>query len=226
MARLSRQSESQPDVSFRRTLFVAAFVAFWMLGISARLVYLQVSQHDGLVARAHKQQQEEIETSPTRGPVLDRMERELARTIDTTSVFVAPDEFNKNEARAMDEISCTADELSSVLNLDHKTLVNQILDARESGRRFLWVARRIAPDQAQTIETMDLAAVHTRKEPKRFYPNGSLAAHVLGFVGLDGNGLGGIEQVYNEKIRREGGYRDRSRSAYWRHFGVGECADF
>ncbi len=205
MARLSRQSESQPDVSFRRTLFVAAFVAFWMFGISARLVYLQVSQHDDLVTRAHKQQQEAIETSPTRGPLLDRMERELARTVATTSVFVAPDEFNKNEARAMDEISCTADALSSVLNLDHKTLVNQLLDARESGRRFLWVARRITPDQAQTIETMDLAAVHTRKEPKRFYPNGSLAAHVLGFVGLDGNGLGGIEQVYNEKITGEPG---------------------
>jgi len=200
MPRLSRQSESQPDVSFRRTLFVAAFVAFWMLGISARLVYLQVSKHDTLVARAHKQQQEAVETSPTRGPVLDRQERELARTIDTTSVFIAPDEFNKNETRAMEEIGCTANVLSSVLSLDQRTLVNQILEAKESGRRFLWIARRIAPDQAQTLETMDLAGVHTRKEPKRFYPNGSLAANVLGFVGLDGNGLAGIEQVYNERI--------------------------
>jgi cell division protein FtsI (penicillin-binding protein 3) len=205
MARLSRQSELQPDVSFRRTLFVAAFVAFWMLGISARLVYLQVSKHDTLVARAHKQQQEAVETSPTRGPVLDRHERELARTIDTTSVFIAPDEFNKNETRAMEEIGCTADVLSSVLSLDQRTLVNQILEAKESGRRFLWIARRIAPDKAQTLETMDLAGVHTRKEPKRFYPNGSLAANVLGFVGLDGNGLAGIEQVYNKKITGEPG---------------------
>ena len=55
------------------------------------------------------------------------------------------------------------------------------------------------------LETMDLAGVHTRKEPKRFYPNGSLAANVLGFVGLDGNGLAGIEQVYNEKITGEPG---------------------
>jgi cell division protein FtsI (penicillin-binding protein 3) len=205
MARLSRQSELQPDVSFRRTLFVAAFVAFWMLGISARLVYLQVSKHDTLVARAHKQQQEAVETSPTRGPVLDRHERELARTIDTTSVFIAPDEFNKNETRAMEEIGCTADVLSSVLSLDQRTLFNQIVEAKESGRRFLWIARRIAPDKAQTLETMDLAGVHTRKEPKRFYPNGSLAANVLGFVGLDGNGLAGIEQVYNKKITGEPG---------------------
>jgi cell division protein FtsI (penicillin-binding protein 3) len=205
MARLSRQSEAQPDVSFRRTLFVAAFVVFWMLGISARLLYLQVSQHDELVERAHKQQQDVVETIPSRGRVLDRQERELARTIDTTSVFIAPDEFNKNETQAMEEISCTADVLSSVLRLDQGTLVNQILDAKESGRRFLWVARRVGPDQAQLLGTMDLAGVHTRKEPKRFYPNGSLAANVLGFVGLDGNGLAGIEQVYNEKITGEPG---------------------
>jgi cell division protein FtsI (penicillin-binding protein 3) len=205
MARLKRKTESQPDVSTRRTLFVAAFVAFWMLGISARLVYLQVSKHDKLVARAHKQQQEAIETSPTRGLLLDRQERELARTIDTTSVFIAPDEFDKNEDRAVEEIGCTAGILSSVLNLDRRTLVNQILEAKESGKRFLWIARRIAPDQAQMLEKMDVAGLHTRKEPKRFYPNGSLAANVLGYVGLDGNGLAGIEQVYNQKIIGEPG---------------------
>lgn len=209
MARLSRQSESQPDVSIRRTIFVAAFVAFWMLGISARLVYLQVSKHDKLVARAHQQQQDAIETSPTRGPVLDRQERELARTIDTTSVFIAPDEFKKDkkdtEAQIINAIDCTADSLSSLLGLDKKTVFNQISEARNSGRRFLWVARRIAPDKAQVLESLDLAGVHTRKEPKRFYPNGSLAANVLGFVGLDGNGLAGIEQVYNEKITGEPG---------------------
>lgn len=209
MARLSRQSESQPDVSIRRTLFVAAFVAFWMLGISARLVYLQVSKHDKLVARAHQQQQEAIQTSPTRGPVLDRQERELARTIDTTSVFIAPDEFKKDkkdtEAQIINAIACTAHSLSSLLGLDKKTIFNQISEARASGRRFLWIARRIAPDKAQVLESLDLAGVHTRKEPKRFYPNGSLAANVLGFVGLDGNGLAGIEQVYNEKITGEPG---------------------
>lgn len=205
MARLSRQAESQPDVSTRRTLFVAAFVTFWMLGISARLIYLQVSNHDTLVARAHKQQQEAIETSPTRGPLLDREERELARTIDTTSVFIAPDEFDKNENQAVAEIGCTAEILSSVLGRTQKDLFNQIMEARSSGRRFLWIARRIAPEQAQLLETIDLAGVHTRKEPRRFYPNGPLAAHLLGYVGLDGNGLAGIEQVYNERISGEPG---------------------
>ncbi|HYU98303.1 MAG TPA: penicillin-binding transpeptidase domain-containing protein [Pyrinomonadaceae bacterium] len=209
MARLSRQTKSQPDVSIRRTLFVAAFVAFWMLGISARLVHLQVTRHDKLVARARQQQQDAIETSPARGPVLDREERELARTIDTTSVSVAPDEFKKHnedtDAQVTASIESTAKALSSVLGLNQKAVLDQINEAKNSGRRFVWIARRIDPEKAELLEKMELAGVHTRKEPKRFYPNGSLAANVLGFVGLDGNGLAGIEQVYNEKIVGEPG---------------------
>jgi cell division protein FtsI (penicillin-binding protein 3) len=204
-ARRSAQSEPPPDVSIRRTLCIAAFVVFWMLGISARLVYLQVSQHDTLVERAHKQQQDAVETSPTRGPLLDRQERELARTIDTTSVFIAPDEFNKDDAQALNEIDCTTVQLSSVLGLDQKDLSSQIVDARKNGRRFLWAARRIAPEQAHALEAKELMGVHSRKEQKRFYPNGSLAANVLGFVGVDGDGLAGIEQTFNEKIIGEPG---------------------
>ena len=64
LARRSAQSQTQPDVSIRRTLFVAAFVVFWMLAISARLVYLQVSEHDKLVERAQQQQQDSVESSP------------------------------------------------------------------------------------------------------------------------------------------------------------------
>jgi cell division protein FtsI (penicillin-binding protein 3) len=209
MARLSRQTKSQPDVSIRRTLFVAAFVAFWMVGISARLVHLQVTRHEKLVARARQQQQDAIETSAARGPVLDREERELARTIDTTSVSVAPDEFKQNkedtDAQVNASIESTAQGLSSVLALNKKAVFDQINEAKNSGRRFIWIARRIDPEKAELLEKMELAGVHTRKEPKRFYPNGSLAANVLGFVGLDGNGLAGIEQVYNEKIVGEPG---------------------
>ena len=209
MARLSRQTEPQPDLSIRRTMFVAAFVVFWILGISARLVYLQVSKHEKLVARAHQQQQDAIPLNPSRGGLLDRQERELARTIDTTSVFIAPDEFRRDnkdtDAQIQATIDCTAENLAAVLGLEKQSVVAQISDARNNGRRFIWLARRIEPDKAQQLEALNLIGVHTRKEPKRFYPNGSLAANVLGFVGLDGNGLAGIEQVYNEKIVGEPG---------------------
>jgi cell division protein FtsI (penicillin-binding protein 3) len=104
-----------------------------------------------------------------------------------------------------EKLECVASLLSPVLNLNQKALFNQLSEANGKGRRFLWIARRIEPDQANQIEAMKLPGIRLRKEPKRYYPNGSLAAHVLGFVGLDGIGLAGIEQVYNEKITGEPG---------------------
>jgi cell division protein FtsI (penicillin-binding protein 3) len=206
LARRPARAQSQPDVSIRRTLFVAAFVVFWMLGISARLVYLQVSKHEKLVARAQQQQQEAVPTTPQRGPVLDRQGRELARSIDTPSVFIAPEEFDKKtQEQTAAEIECTASALASVLGQEQDQLFKKIVEARKSGSRFIWLARRLPPDQAAQIEAMHLTGVHMRKEPKRFYPNGPLAANILGFVGLDGNGLAGVEQVYNERITGEPG---------------------
>ena len=210
-----RTTQSDSDLSIRRTLFVAAFVVFWMLAISARLVYLQVSSHESLVDKAQRQQQSAIETAPARGLLLDRQGRELARSVDTTSISFDPGELDSKPlkrgepeptafARA-ERLECTADLLSSVLKLDQKTLLSQMTEAKDKGRRFLWIARRIELDQARQIEEMGLPGIRLIKEPKRYYPNGSLAAHVLGFVGLDGIGLAGIEQVYNDKITGEPG---------------------
>jgi cell division protein FtsI (penicillin-binding protein 3) len=219
LTRRSAQSEAQPDPLIRRTLFVAAFVVFWMVGISARLVYLQVSSHEKLVERAQNQQQQAIETGAQRGALLDRRERELARSIDTTSIFIAPDEFDgKTEAETNGAIDCTASSLSSILGIPAREFTTKINEARRDGRRFIWAARRLTAEQALAIAAIDLPGVHLKKEQKRFYPNGSLAANVLGFVGLDGKGLGGIEQVYNEKIIGEPGKlfieKDRRGKAY------------
>lgn len=199
-ARLSAESKTRPDGSIRRALFVAAFIVCWMLAISVRLVYLQISDHDRLVGRAQRQQQFALETGPERGQLLDRHHRELARSIQTASIFVDPAELE-----TPGDIACVGSRVASVLELDEKSLVSQLAQAKDGGRRFLWLARRLSADQAAKIRSFGLPGVHFRNEPKRFYPNGSLAAHALGFVGLDGAGLGGVEQVYNEKISGEPG---------------------
>ena len=72
LGRLSAESKTRPDASIRRALFVAAFIVFWMMAISARLVYLQVTQHEALEERARNQQQQAIETTAQRGTLLDR----------------------------------------------------------------------------------------------------------------------------------------------------------
>src|SRR5262249_10853881 len=138
--------------------------------------------------------------------VLDRNGNELARSIDTDSVFVAPDELTKADAPATPEqAECTAEILSSLLTLKKEALVAQLNEAVKNNRRFIWIARRLPAEIGARVMAQKLPGVYVQHEPKRFYPNGSLAAHVLGFVGTDNIGLGGIEKVYNQKITGETG---------------------
>ncbi|HJU91713.1 MAG TPA: penicillin-binding transpeptidase domain-containing protein [Pyrinomonadaceae bacterium] len=199
MGRLVARSKSRPDVSPGRALFVAAFIGFWMLLVCFRLVHLQFSQHEGLANRARQQQQNSIETTPQRGELLDRQERQLARSIQTVSLFLDPD--------GLDEATLdrNAQQLAQSLGLKHADLAKEFREAHAEKRRFIWIARRLDADHANKIVAMNLPGVHSQLEPKRYYPNGPLAAHILGYVGLDGKGLGGVEQFYNTKIAGEPG---------------------
>ncbi|HEY2963028.1 MAG TPA: penicillin-binding transpeptidase domain-containing protein [Pyrinomonadaceae bacterium] len=199
LARLVAQSKSRPDVSLSRALFVAAFIGFWMLVVCARLVYLQFSQYDNLANRARQQQQNSIDTAPQRGELLDRQGSQLARSVQTVSLFLDPDGLD------VGQLDCTAQQLSQSLGMKYKDLLAQFHEAQEAKRRFVWIARRLDADQANKIVELNLPGLQSVLEPKRYYPNGSLAAHVLGYVGLDGDGLGGLEGSYNAKISGEPG---------------------
>jgi cell division protein FtsI (penicillin-binding protein 3) len=181
----------------RRAMFVALGLVAWMVIVGARLAQLQITQHDELSARAKNQQLGTVETSPTRGLLLDRQGRELARSVDTESFFADP--------REIENINETARKISSVTNQNTEELIAKIREAKDSNKKFIWLMRRIGLDTATRLDAMALDGVYSRKEPKRYYPNDGLAAHVLGFVGTDEIGLGGVEQFYNEKIRGEAG---------------------
>lgn len=189
--------DRRPADSHRRALFVTVALVAWMLAVGARLVQLQVGQHEQLAARAKNQQLGAIETSPTRGQVLDRQGRELARSIDTESFFADPREIlNVND---------TARRIAAVTGQDREELTTRLREAKDSNKKFIWLIRRLDLPSATKLDAMNLDGVYSRKEPKRYYPNDGLAAHVLGFVGTDEIGLSGIEQFYNEKIRGESG---------------------
>ena len=181
----------------RRAMFVALGLVAWMVIVGARLAQLQITEHDELSARAKNQQLGTVETSPTRGLLLDRQGRELARSVDTESFFADP--------REIENINETARKISSVTNQNTEELIAKIREAKDSNKKFIWLMRRIGLDTATRLDAMALDGVYSRKEPKRYYPNDGLAAHVLGFVGTDEIGLGGVEQFYNEKIRGEAG---------------------
>jgi cell division protein FtsI (penicillin-binding protein 3) len=194
----------------RRALFIAIGLVIWMLAIGARLVQLQVNQHEELASRARSQQVGAFETSPSRGQLLDRQGRELARSIDTESFFADPREILNADN--------TAGRIAAVTGQDRTELAGRLSEAKETNKKFVWIVRRLDIQSASKLDQLNLDGIYSRKEPKRYYPNDSLAAHVLGFVGTDEIGLSGVEEYYNEKIRGEGGKvfleRDRDRRAF------------
>src|SRR6185436_3031623 len=202
--------DRHPADSHRRVWYIGFVLVVWMMAVGARLVQLQIGQHQQLSARARNQQLGAIETSPTRGQVLDRQGRELARSLDTESFYADP--------REILNVSETARRISAITGQNREDLAARLSEAKESNKKFIWLIRRLDLQSATKLDQMNLDGVYSRKEPKRYYPNDSLAAHVLGFVGTDEIGLGGVEQYYNEKIRGESGKVyvevDRERRAF------------
>ncbi|MCA1633586.1 MAG: transpeptidase family protein [Acidobacteria bacterium] len=195
--RYGSERTQRPDVSRRRALVVAVFLCAWMVVVGARLAYLQTSQHDWLTRRARAQQLNVEPLAPTRGLILDRQGRELARSVDTDSFFAAPGEIeNTDEA---------ASALARVLGADALSLSTRLRQAKESRRSFVWLARKVSEEQGRAVRELKLKGIYSMQEPQRRYPNGGLAAHVLGFVGLDDRGLAGVEQVYNATLSGEAG---------------------
>ena len=212
--RSNARNRPRPDTSRRRARFVVLTLLLWMLVIGGRLVYLQVISHDGLAERARSQQQTLTETNAPRGMILDRQGVELARSLEVDSFFAVPAEIA--DARE------AARQLAPLFNADRDALAAKIDEARRAGRKFVWLAREVEPEQAERAKALALAGVHTIKEPKRYYPNGALAAHVLGFVGLDDKGLGGVEGFYNASLKGEGGEVAVTRDARRTAFGSSE----
>ena len=188
----------------RRVRFVWVSIAFcvWVAIIALRLTWLQIIQHDHYVKTAAKQQQRGFEISPRRGVLYDRDLRELAMTVLVDSIYAVPTEIgdNRPEDAAM---------LAKIVHTDPQdnfTTQNRIEARFDASRNFAWVARKVSPETAERIKELNLKGVYVQKEFKRFYPNDDLAAHVLGYVGTDDEGLGGLEREFDEELHGEPGH--------------------
>ena len=180
-----------------RVLLVASIFLFWVALISVRLVWLQVVRHPEFVERAARQQQRTITVSPRRGILYDRTLHELAMTVSVDSIYAVPGEIE--EARR----PLVAAALARVLHtdpIDTFTAPQQILARINSSRYFTWVARKQDPKVIAQVKALGLKGVYFQKEFKRFYPENDIAAQVLGYVGTDDNGLGGVEQKFDAQL--------------------------
>jgi cell division protein FtsI (penicillin-binding protein 3) len=172
----------------KRLYILAGFLLFWFLIICGRLVWLQVVNYGDYTQRAAKQQQRSIEVSPVRGNIYDRRGNELAMTVSVDSVFAVPSE--------VPDIHSAAQVLGRVLKADSSEIESRM----KASRAFAWVARKIDNATNARIRALNLKGIYFQKESKRFYPKGELAAQVLGYVGLDDEGLGGVEREFQSKL--------------------------
>lgn len=193
-------------VRLGRVRFLALLLLFWASVVVARLGQLQLAEGSHYRARAQRQQERRIEVSPLRGSIFDRAGRPLAVSVDVSSVYAIPDDV-KDAAQ-------TARVLARHLDVAEPVILARLTQKRG----FVWIARKIDQPTATAIRQAKIPGIHLVAETKRFYPKGSLAAGVLGFVGLDDKGLAGLEHFYDSTIRGKPGeviaLTDARRSTY------------
>jgi cell division protein FtsI (penicillin-binding protein 3) len=182
-----------PPGAARRLFIFAGILCLWIVAIVFRLLYLQLFEYGDFVKQASRQQQRSIEVSPRRGVIYDRNGKELAMTVSVDSVFAVPSEI-PDQAN-------TAALLARIL----KTEPQEILARFKSSHAFSWIGRKLDNDTAARIRDLNLKGIYFQKESKRFYPKRELAAQALGYVGLDDEGLGGLERSFDSPMRGKPG---------------------
>lgn len=156
-----------------------------------RLVTLQVLRAEELSVRADRQHQKTVSLEGPRGTIVDRHGKVLAMNMEVPSVFGIPTTLG-NPAKA-------ARQLSSVLSVKVAELEKKL----QQDRSFVWLARKVDPEQGRRLDRLSLDGIGVVMEGRRFYPKGPLLSHVLGFAGMDGDGLEGVEHRYETDLRGE-----------------------
>ncbi len=156
-----------------------------------RLVTLQVLQAAELTARADRQHQKSVTLEGARGTVMDRHGKVLAMNMEVPSVFGVP--------ASLDNPSRAARTLSPVLHVKRDEIEKKL----RQDKHFVWLARKVEPEQGRRLEQLSIDGIGMVMEGRRLYPKGPLLAHVLGFAGIDGLGLEGLERRYESQLHGE-----------------------
>lgn len=189
---------------WRHRVLTLVLAAGWIV-LAGRLVEIQLLHRRNHSDRAQRQQVLE-ETIPARpGDILDRHGRLLAVATRADSLYVDPS--------ALEAPADVADRIAPLLGLDARQLRERF--ERAADRRFLWVKRRLSPREVEDVRALELppGCWGFRQEYRRHYPQGALAAHVLGLRDADGVGRGGVEQWCDARLRGRDGRRRLLRDA-------------
>src|ERR1700674_3708149 len=182
----------------RRLTILAALLLVWGAAIFAKLFSLQVLHHQEYVRLARNRQELDLEIPAPRGTIFDRHGQPLAMSVPTESVYVNP--------LKVPDLGVASQILALVLHLDQPELYGKMTWAYENRRGFLWVKRKIGFDEGQSLRQLGLEWIEIQSESQRHYPNGTLAAQVLGSVDFQEKGNAGIEKALDADLRGRPGH--------------------
>lgn len=180
----------------KRLIFVlfAGLFIFFVIGL--RLAYVQFALGDDLTDKAKDLWSRNIPFEPERGKIIDRNGEALAENKSAPTVYVVPRQIENPEE--------AAEQLSAVLNMSEEKAYSHVTK-KQSIERIHPEGRKISFEKAEEVRSLGIKGVYIAEDSKRHYPFGKSLAHVLGFAGIDNQGLMGLEAYYDEELSGEQG---------------------
>jgi len=214
MRMIVQEKSFLPGAPRKKVKFILLFILLWICLIIARLIDLQVVEHKKLKTEVIEQSQDLIKVLPTRGNIYDRNGKILARSLPAASVFFSPVKEEPLEKQIKNIY-----QLKNILNLGESEL-KKITLSLEKRKRFTWIKRKIPLEVAEKIKKLNLPGIYLIEENRRYYPQGTLACHLLGGVNIDDAGMAGVEYYYNNELRGEEGEKLIMRDARRKEFFI------
>ncbi len=184
------------NVTVRKRLVVTLLIGLLVFGvIDARLGYVQFFSGDWLTARAKNLWSRDITFEPERGKIVDRNGVAIASNQSAPTIYVIP--------RQIEDPANTAEKLAAALNASKEKIYEQI--TKKSSKERLKAGRKISPETANKVRKLNLKGVYIAEDSKRYYPFGSYLSQVLGFTGIDNQGLTGLELTYDNELKGKQG---------------------
>lgn len=177
----------------RRLAFLLLFCLLLSCVMIIRVFWIQFVRGDELRTRAEEQWTKDTPVEPVRGTIFDRNMNPLAISAKVNSVMASPPDIK--------DVESIAEALSEILNINKESLINTINDAKAKKKGAIYIKRKITDEEAQKIRQLNLKGIYFTEESKRFYPERNLASHILGFTGIDSQGLDGVELIYDKFLK-------------------------
>jgi len=197
--------KKNPIYSFRRVFLLSLFVV-GLGGLFARSVYLQLFEHEFLEEEGKARHLRVVEIPAHRGMILDRNGELLAVSTPIHSVWANP-------LKALQSHKVIRN-VALILSMDADNLIKKLQSKKN--RQFFYVKRHIDPQQAEKLKQLGSQGIHLKREYRRYYPTAEVTSHILGFTGIDDNGLEGIELAYEQWLRGQPGSKKVIKDSYSR----------